>query len=1206
VPAIDPQSPIDPVLAQCAEALRSGRRSVCRELLEKHPEFAAELASFMEDYDRVECRLSPWRRFSGSTPDGDAEAATLGHGDTVVPLPGPGQIFGDYELLSEVARGGMGVVFRARQRSLNRVVALKMVLGSAPGGSQGHNRFLVEARAVARLSHPNIVPIYEVNEHDGQPYFTMEFLSGGSLRERLDAIRGDQRGIARLMATVAQAVEHAHRRGILHRDLKPTNVLLDERGEPHVSDFGLAKRIGEESDLTQAGAIVGTPSYMAPEQARAETDLSTAVDVYGLGAMLYELLTGQPPFRGSTPLETMMAVVAKDPVPPRQCHSGIDADLETICLKCLAKAPLDRYGSAEALANELERWLRGEPIHARRATLVERGVKWCRRQPMLAAALSIAAVAFVGLLLLGGFLWQNAEARAQAVQNLNDAQEQLAQIGEARQQAEEKKTEAEQLAEQQRKLAEAQKTLADKIAADVRQLEKQALEAARKLADAQAEARRTTYAADMQLAQAAWQTDNVVATRDLLNRHRNPAEKEDVRGLEWHYLNRQLHAAKLSWNESTDAKGLLSVTSFSAVTGLAVSPDGKTLATAVVSGKVKLWNLTDGKLLRTLDARKANIKGMAFGNVTGIFFEDEGRKLVAVLRRDFDMKQLDKMVGAAMAKKAAFDMGMLRDALDFQVFDLEGKGDGCTEPFDPARLAGSLFPTLAGGVIVAHEGGMLVVMSMERSPDGRYLALAGMGSKVAGGDLNKPGAISGGRIIIWDLKEKRIHAQQSSPVPISAVAFAPTGPGLAVATSDGAVGLGKLDLAQPPRVMTGHQGVVHALKFSPEGSQLASGGTDGLVMLWDVAAAKEKTRYRGHASAVSRVLFQDQSLISTSLDGVIKSWDLATRQGPRVVRGHDMPIVSMAFSGKGELSTVDMGGTLKKWRLADGSSLGTIPTKQTKSLNVALSRSGKVLAWKQDFLGPVVLVRDLTSGKEQRLTWGDRLPFLLTLSPDDRWLAASDLDKTASSEKGGLVVWNLADGKIAATLDNMQGLATGLTFSPDGKLLAAAHQNGLLVWEWQTGKKRQLAAIEEKQTMMAVAISPDSKLLAAAVEEASPEGRSVTIRLWDLETGSVRNECRGAGQRINILVFSPDGQRLASAGVTSAQRGQLRLWDTSGGREVFAPAIPPALISAVAFSPDGQSLVAAVNPTDPIASISGRTVPSAIYVWDGTRLTESR
>ena len=231
----------------------------------------------------------------------------------------------------------MGVVFKARQQSLNRIVAVKMVLDSGKS-STDRERFLVEARAVARLSHPHIVPIYEVGEHGGRPFFTMEFVSGGSLRERIDEFRGDQRAIAQLIAAVARAVEHANRRGILHRDLKPGNILLDERREPHVTDFGLAKRLDEKSSLTQAGAIVGTPSYMAPEQAQAATDLSTAVDVYGLGAVLYELLTGRPPFKGETAMETMVKARSQEPTSPRKLAAEIESDLETICLKCLKRS----------------------------------------------------------------------------------------------------------------------------------------------------------------------------------------------------------------------------------------------------------------------------------------------------------------------------------------------------------------------------------------------------------------------------------------------------------------------------------------------------------------------------------------------------------------------------------------------------------------------------------------------------------------------------------------------------------------------------------------------------------------------------------------------------------------------------------------------------------------------------------------------------
>ncbi len=301
--------------------------------------------------------------------------------------------FGDYELEAEIARGGMGVVYRARQKSLNRVVALKMILSGQLASEGNVARFRAEAEAAGNLDHPNILPIYEVGEHEGQQYFSMKLVTGGNLSSRAAELVVRPREAAALVARIARAVHFAHQRGILHRDLKPANVLLDPDGTPYVTDFGLAKRTDGDAGLTHTGAVVGTPSYMPPEQARAEKQLTTAADVYSLGAILYELLTGRAPFRAATTFETIREVLEKEPDHPRAFNPRADRDLCAVALRCLQKTPEARYESAGALADDLERWLSGEPTKARPPSLVGLAWRWLRRNT--AAAVTVAALGLI-------------------------------------------------------------------------------------------------------------------------------------------------------------------------------------------------------------------------------------------------------------------------------------------------------------------------------------------------------------------------------------------------------------------------------------------------------------------------------------------------------------------------------------------------------------------------------------------------------------------------------------------------------------------------------------------------------------------------------------------------------------------------------------------------------------------------------------------
>ena len=326
------------------------------------------------------------------------------HGETLVrpsegsPAKSPTQIpqatLTGYEILGILGRGGMGVVYKARQVGLNRLVALKMILSGAHASSEELSRFRTEAEAVARLRHPNIVQIFDIGERDGRPFFALEYCEGGSLQQKLDGTPMEPRLAAALLATLASAIDHAHAHGIVHRDLKPANILLMADGSPKITDFGLAKRLDDDQGQTGTEAVLGTPTYMAPEQAQGKTrQVGPRADLYALGAILYDLLTGRPPFRGTTALDTIQMVQTAEPIPPSRLQPGVPADLQTICLKCLEKDPAKRYAGAAALAEDLRAFIEGRPIQARPTTALERAWKWARRKPALAGLLGLAILA---------------------------------------------------------------------------------------------------------------------------------------------------------------------------------------------------------------------------------------------------------------------------------------------------------------------------------------------------------------------------------------------------------------------------------------------------------------------------------------------------------------------------------------------------------------------------------------------------------------------------------------------------------------------------------------------------------------------------------------------------------------------------------------------------------------------------------------------
>jgi serine/threonine-protein kinase len=327
-------------------------------------------------------------------PAPETTAATASAPALPGPVPGELPAVPGYEVLGVLGRGGMGVVYKARQVKANRLVALKMILAGAHAGPDERARFLVEAEAAARLAHPNIVPLYEVGEHAGLPFFSLGLCEGGRLDQRLRQAPPTPTEAAALVEALARAVHYAHGKGVLHRDLKPANVLLDADGTPRIADFGLAKLLGGPGQ-TCSGAVLGTPSYMAPEQAAGRKDVGPAADVYGLGAVLYELLTGRPPFQGATFAETLAQALTDEPAPPARLRPGLAPDLEAVCLKCLRKAPAERYASAADLADDLRRFLDGEPVRARAPGCLRMAWLWLRRRrlPVALVALALLGVA---------------------------------------------------------------------------------------------------------------------------------------------------------------------------------------------------------------------------------------------------------------------------------------------------------------------------------------------------------------------------------------------------------------------------------------------------------------------------------------------------------------------------------------------------------------------------------------------------------------------------------------------------------------------------------------------------------------------------------------------------------------------------------------------------------------------------------------------
>ena len=1118
------------------------------------------------------------RRDWGDRPDGDEyrqrfpDLLTSGVEflDTMPPvapaqmatLPAPVDL-PNYEFLGHLGRGGMGVVYKARQVSLNRLVALKMISAGAHASSEELARFRAEAEAVAHLQHPNIVQIHEIGAHNGRPFFSLEFVEGGSLDKALAGVPQPALLVARLLETVARAVHFAHQRGIIHRDLKPANILLDyrlgsgglpnpadstlndisgekltpflERANPKITDFGLAKRLQSPSGHTQSGNILGTPSYMAPEQAAGQLSaIGPATDVYALGAILYEMLTGRPPFRAAAAMDTIFQVLHEEPIPPRRLQSKVPADLQTICLKCLEKNHAKRYASALALAEDLRRYHDDEPILARPAGRLEKALKWARRKPATAAVLAISSLAALLLLGLGiGFTQRLQEESVKlsaeghktkkALDDLQGALQKVQEEAKAREEANAAKN-AENLA----RLAEQKKR-------------EEALQAVVRLVQT------SLYAKNMGLAYRAYQQFELTKALSILNECPEPA-----RGWEWHYVHNLCLRKSSAYGEAET---------------LAFSGAGRLVALAG-KNKVQVVDAKTGQARLVIETTCLRINSVSLNaDGTQVAFDRSGAWNSE--QKNYSSNQV--MVYDTGTGKNLFTLEGHTRAISYVTFSPDGAllvsagDDHSLRLWDP------------------RSGKHLATLTEHKGPV-RGLAFDRAG-RLASADED-------GLVLLWDLdKREKTQSLQALPKSTRCLAFAPDGKQLATGGADRIVRIWDLKTEQAVRLLYGHQNEITSITYDPTGEELASAGSEGVVKLWKTALGQELLTFP--ELRATRVQFGSDGKwlgcagrqavgIDLSVASDYQAFPLSGRA--RSLALHPLNKEVVVGSGKSKA------GLVQVLDASTGAPARTSPGHLEAVGCAAFNRAGDMLA-----TGAFTIrLEDFATGKLLKTFpgHGGRLVNALAFSADGRHVVSGGSDNLVK-------IWDVAGGRLKHSLAVHKKAVHAVCVSPDGNLLASAgYDQKVHVWKLASSAS---AAGERLLSDEVPALVFDVGTLALdAVFH--PDGRRLAVLaggevvLLDVVDGKELGRFR-AHKTGEALAFTPDGRRIVTC--TGWGEKAIRIWDTDTGQEVLMLEPRQDFPDKISFSRDGLRLFVAGVRRDDQKKVRDQPV---IHVWDATPL----